>query len=306
MTDTTNPQKLSGNLVGAMWMLASVVLFTSTMTFVKLLGEEMDTFQIVFIRNTVGFLFILPFALKGGRTVFFPKRPWVLMTRVIAGNGSLFCSFYAVTHLAMATAIAIGFVRPLLLIFLAIIFLGEIIRWRRWTATAVGFIGVLVMVRPGIIDIELAVVIALVGSGLGAISHTCTKLLTRSERYLTMLVYPNFVGIFLFMAPALFYWQTPTVNQVILLIVMGVCMVLAQTCVLQAFAAGDATFVSPIQYIRLIGAVIIGLVLFGEVPDFMTMFGATIIIVATLYMAHRELTLRHDKKSDPPTPNIDI
>ena len=300
------PSSAADNLVGALWMLLAVVLFTATVTFVKFLGKDLDTSQIVFIRSVVGFLFVLPFALKGGRSVFVPKRPWVLLVRMISGNGNLFCSFYAVAHLHLATATAISFVRPLLLIFLAIWFLGEVIRWRRWTATIVGFLGVLVMVRPGLIAIEFAVTVALIGAAFGAVSHTSVKLLTGSERHLTLLVYPSLFGCLIFMGPGLYYWQDPTMSQIGYLIVMGGSMILAQTCVVKAFAAGEATFVSPIQFVRLIGAALIGYLMFAEVPDIWTLVGATVIVASTLYMAHREFKLRNERASVPVTTTTDI
>jgi len=306
VTETTQTQTHSGNITGALWMLAAVGLFTATVTFVKVLGEELDTFQIVFIRSVVGFLFVLPFALRGGKSVFIPKRPWVLLVRMVSGNGNLFCSFYAVTHLHLAAAIAISFVRPLLLIFLAIWFLGEVIRWRRWTATIVGFLGALVMIRPGFVEIEFAVIIALMGAAFGAASHTSVKLLTRSDRHLTLLVYPSLFGCIIFMVPGLYYWQALTLTQLGLLIVMGGSMICAQTCVVRAFAAGEATFVSPIQFIRLIGAALIGFLIFGEVPDVWTLAGATIIVSAALYTGHREIKVRSEKTPAPPPPSTDI
>lgn len=305
MTGIPKPSSAAENLIGAFWMFLAVVLFTATVTFVKLLGKDLDTSQIVFIRSIVGFLFVLPFALKGGRSVFFPKRPWVLLIRMISGNGNLFCSFYAVAHLQLATAVAISFVRPLLLVFLAIWFLGEVIRWRRWTATIVGFLGVLVMIRPGLIEIEFAVIVALIGAAFGAASHTSVKLLTGSERHLTLLIYPSLFGIIIFMGPGLYYWQVPTVSQIGLLIVMGVSMILAQTCVVKAFAAGEATFISPIQFIRLIGAALIGYLIFAEVPDTWDLVGAMVIVASTLYMAHREFKLRNERTTLPVTTNTD-
>jgi len=306
VTESSNSQALPGNLVGALWMLLAVVLFTATVTFVKVLGKDLDTFQIVFFRSVVGFLFVLPFALKGGRSVFVPKRPWVLLIRMVSGNGNLFCSFFAVIHLQLATATAISFVRPLLLIFLAIWFLGEVIRWRRWTATIVGFLGVIIMVRPGLIETEFAVTVALIGAAFGAASHASVKLLTRSDRHLTLVVYPSLFGSIIFLAPGLYYWQPLTLDQTLLLIVMGGSMILAQTCVVKAFSAGEATFVSPIQFVRLIGAAVIGLLLFGEVPDSWTLIGASVIVASTLYMAHREFKVQHEKTPAPTSPSTDI
>jgi drug/metabolite transporter (DMT)-like permease len=108
------------------------------------------------------------------------------------------------------------------------------------------------------------------------------------------------------MVPGLYYWQALTLTQLGLLIVMGGSMICAQTCVVRAFAAGEATFVSPIQFIRLIGAALIGFLIFGEVPDVWTLAGATIIVSAALYTGHREIKVRSEKTPAPPPPSTDI
>lgn len=162
------------------------------------------------------------------------------------------------------------------------------------------------MIRPGFVEIEFAVIVALMGAAFGAASHTSVKLLTQSDRHLTLLVYPSLFGCIIFMPPGLYYWQALTLYQFGLLIVMGGSMILAQTCVVRAFAAGEATFVSPIQFIRLIGAALIGYLIFGEVPDLWTLAGATIIVSAAVYTAHREIKVRSEKKSEPPPPSSEI
>jgi drug/metabolite transporter (DMT)-like permease len=162
------------------------------------------------------------------------------------------------------------------------------------------------MLRPGLVETEFAVTVALIGAAFGAASHTTVKLLAGSERHLTLLIYPSLFGSLIFMGPALYYWQVPTVSQVGLLIVMGGSMILAQTCVVKAFAAGEATFVSPIQFIRLIGAALIGYIMFAEVPDIWSLIGATVIVASALYMAHREFMLRKNRITLSLTENTDV
>ena len=135
---------LSPNTQGALWIVVSCVLFSIMQAEVKLLGERLDTFQIAFFRCAFGLIVILPFMAKAGPTVFKTERPLAHLLRGCLGAGAMACGFYSVTHMPLADATAISFAKPLFMIVLAVLFLNEQVRWRRWSATAVGFVGVLI------------------------------------------------------------------------------------------------------------------------------------------------------------------
>src|SRR3546814_16470131 len=131
---------------------------------VKLVGARLDSLEIGFFRCAFGLATVLPFMLRGGTAAFRTERPMLHLFRGLLGTTAMFCSFYALTHLPLADATAIGFANTLFMIVLAVLFLGKTVRWRRWTATIVGFAGVLVMVGPGGHGVDLPVLAALFGT----------------------------------------------------------------------------------------------------------------------------------------------
>jgi len=283
---------LPGNVRGALWMMVGVALYTASMVTVKSLGGRLDTVEIVFFRYLFGTIFMVPFVWRAGWDVMRMRRPVLVMGRVFGGNINLFCTFYAVAHLQLAVAAAITFSRPLVLIFLAIMFLGEVVRWRRWVATVVGFAGVLIIVRPGGDSFEWAMLVALVGAGIGAGNHAIIKILSNTERHMTLVIYPSLFGVLMFLGPAIYFWRTPTVFELALLSILGVLLIGSQWAIIRAMTAGEATFVSPFLYFRLLGAAGAGFLFFAEVPDVWTAVGASVIVGAALYIAQRELKVR--------------
>ena len=134
--------QLPGNVRGALWVLIAALCFTAMGTLVKLLGGAFDSFQIAFFRALFGLLAIAPFVLKMGPSKLKTKRPGLHVARSLTGTVGMFCGFYALVHLDYADAVALSYARGLFLIPLAVIFLGEVVRRRRWTATIIGFLGV--------------------------------------------------------------------------------------------------------------------------------------------------------------------
>ena len=195
--------------------------------------------------------------------------------------------FYGITHLPLALATSISFARPLFMVVLAVIFLGEVVRVRRWSATAVGFIGVLVMMRPSG-AIELATLAALVSTLFVAGAMVVTKMLTTTERPATLIFYTGLFGAAVTVVPALSVWQMPTANQFFFLILMGVVGTLGTNCMIRALANGEATMISPVDYVRIIYATLFGFFIFLEVPDVWTFVGAAIVVGATAYITIRE------------------
>jgi drug/metabolite transporter (DMT)-like permease len=281
--------QLPPNLQGALWILSGVVFFSIMSVFIKYLGPSLGSPTVAFFRALFGFLTILPFALNMGLTGIKTSRPILHLARGILGTSAMVCGIYAVTHLALADAIALSFTRPLFLIVLAVMFLGEVVRVRRWAATAVGFLGVLIMIRPGG-GIDHATLIALLGALLVAMTFVTVKKLSTTERPSLMLFYFGIISTAMTLVPALMDWHEPTLEQFFMLVGAGVFGVTGQACVVRGLKVGEATAVAPFDYARIIFAAAIGYWLFGEVPDIWTGVGAAVIIAASLYIAHREAT----------------
>ena len=286
---------LPGNVRGSLWMVLGTLLFSLSAMLIKSVGTNLPTAEIAFLRAAFGFIFIMPFMLKADLQVFRIRNRGAMVGRCVSGSANLFCSFYAVTHLALATAVSLSFTRPLIFIFLAVLFLGEIIRWRRWTATGIGFLGVLIMVRPGTEAFEFAAVVAILGAGFGAANHTFIKILTRTEHQLTVLFYPTLFNAVAMLIPAIYVWVMPTWQEFVMMFLVAVILAGTQACIFQAYKAGEGTAVSPFQYARLLFAGLIGFFVFGEIPDIWTFAGALVIIGSGFYIARRQIRARKDR-----------
>ncbi len=286
---------MNPNKIGALWMIAAAVGFTVNGVLVKMtLASGIGFMQVGFARAFFAVLPLLPILLTLGATAFRTNHPWIHIARASVGAGAMICGFYALEYLPLANVVALGFTTPLFVIFAAVILLGEKVRWRRWSATAIGFLGVLVIVRPNDLlgsGTELAVLAAL-GTALGiAIATTLLKRFPKGESEAVMLFYFCVISILLTAGPAIASWQPPTLEQWLLLAGVGLVGVASQAMIIRAFRTGEATFVAPFDYSKLLFAAALGYVFFGEAPDAWTWGGAGIIIAATLYIAHREAQL---------------
>jgi drug/metabolite transporter (DMT)-like permease len=288
------------NTRGALWIIAGSLGFSGMAVIIKTLGETWSPFQTAFFRSFIGLLVLLPLVVRAGPSVLRSSVPLFHLWRGAAGVTAMLCGFYAFTHLPLATATAITFAKPLFMILVAVVLLGEAVRWRRWTATVVGFAGVLVMVRPGAGEFDPAMLVALNQALMIALAVAAVKKLPAEESNITVLVYfavfsTAVTGLF---AP--FVWTTPTWGELGLAAAMGTIGVSSQAMVIRGFRIGEATAVSPFDYSRLIFAAGFGFVFFAEVPDLWTVLGALIIVVSTVYIAQREARLGRVKAGPQP------
>ncbi|RJF88524.1 DMT family transporter [Oleomonas cavernae] len=296
--------RLPGSLRGISWMIASVFFYTVMGVAVKFAGHRLDPMQIGFARALFGLLAMLPFAYAAGWAALKTSRPMLQFFRGFTGSTAMLIGFWSIVHLPLAEVTAVSFANPLFLLVLAVLFLGEKVRARRWSATAVGFIGVLIMVRPGL-DMNPAMLIALGGTALVAISVILIKTMAKNDNPMTLLLYFGIFSTAISAIPAALVWQDPTWEETAFLVVTGACGTAAQSCYIRAFAAADASLVAPFEYTKLIFAGLFGFVFFLEVPDGWTILGAAIIVASTLYIARREAQLgrhapRAPAKIDPP------
>ncbi|MBM3536298.1 MAG: DMT family transporter [Alphaproteobacteria bacterium] len=281
---------LPPNLRGAGWMILASAVYAGQALIVKMLGQRLDPFEVAFFRCAFGLIAVIPF-LAGTRGMIISGNPWMHVLRSIVGVAGMFCGFYAITHLPLATATAISFTKPLFLIVLAVLFLGETVRWRRWTATAIGFLGVLIVVRPGSEVFSFAMLVALAGSFFIADVAVLVKKLSETDRNVTILFYFGVITTAVSAVPALFVWQNPTLFEWPLLLLVGAGAALAQYFSLRSLRIAEATAVMPYDYTRLLFAGFFGYLFFAEIPDFWTLVGIAVLIGSTLYIAHREMRL---------------
>lgn len=282
---------LSRNLHGALWMLASAVGFTVMTTLIKFLGDDYPASLQTFYRQLAGFLILLPLILKRRGAAFATTRPWILIFRSTAGTVGMILSFYAFQKMPLADANALSFTRTLWLVPLAYFVVREPVGPLRIAAAVVGFLGVLLMVRPGAggqFAVGLPALAMLASSFLFALTITGMKVMTRDHSPTVLLVWAATLGLVLAIPPAIFVWRWPAPVDLALLAAMGVMGTVTQGCYIKGMAIGDAGAMAPIDYVRLVFTVIVGLTLFHEVPSVWTMAGAGVVVASTLLITWRE------------------
>jgi drug/metabolite transporter (DMT)-like permease len=295
--------RLPRNARGALWMLASAITFTVMTMLIKYLGTDYSPALQTFYRQLAGLIVLLPVILPNPRQVFRTTRPGILLFRSGAGTIGMILAFYAYQKLPLADANALSFTRTLWLVPLAAFVLKETVGPRRVSATIVGFLGALLMLQPqtqGAAGWPAAA--ALASSLLFAFTVTGMKVMTRDHTTLTLMAWSAVLGFVLAIPAALFVWRWPTLGDFGLLCAMGVLGTITQACYINGMAEGDAAAMAPIDYTRLVFAVILGYVLFHDIPSAMTMLGAGIVMASTIYITLREARLG---KPEPPPERVE-
>ena len=283
-------RNLSPNMRGVVWALASGFMFSLMSLLIKLLANDLHPLQITWFRAVFGLITLLPFMGHYGRSAMRTKRLGSHLIRATLGASSMMLGFYAVAYLPLATATALSFARPLFMVPLAIVFLKEIVRLRRWIATIVGFTGVIVMMRPDA-GLEFAAIFGVASALAAALSQVMTKQLAATEPVPEMMFFQAVFTSLITLGPALFVWQTPTWEQFGLIAVMGVVGSIGQLWLIWSLSEGEATLTGPMEYVRIIFAAGFGFLIFNEIPTVWTGIGALIIVGSTVYIAWREAVL---------------
>ncbi len=278
---------LSANVRGSIWMVLSSLVFAVMATCIKLLGQDLPVIEILFFRQMFVILVVLPAIARGFPTVLVTSRWPVHLTRALLAFVAMTAGFTALVHLPLAEATAISFARTLFTTILAVVFLHEVVGWRRWTATLVGFLWVVVVARPSPEQFNEYALLALLSACFVAALQIALRSLAQTERPVTIMAYQNVCLSLLLAGPAAYLWVTPTWEQVAFLAAIGVLMSVVQWTMIKAYGIGEASAIAPMEYGRLLFATVAGIWVFAEVPTVYTLVGATLIIASTLYTVHR-------------------
>ncbi|MCF6216680.1 MAG: DMT family transporter [Emcibacter sp.] len=277
----------TNNLFGIGFILLACVTMTISALLIRIIGKDLGSFQVVLIRCGFSLLYILILNARLGPALFKSPRPGLLIIRSFILSIIVLGNFYAIVHLPLVQVTALQFTKPLFLVILAALFLSEKVRLPRIIATLCGFIGILIILRPGI-DTNAVQLIALTAALSMAVIAVITKKMTRDHSTTTMVFYGNLFIVLLCIGPTIIYWQTPTLFQLGLIAALGLSAYIGQVCMVQAYRYGEATIVTPFEYVRLIFIALAGFLIFAEIPDQWTIMGAIIISGSTLYIALRE------------------
>ncbi|MDH3702145.1 MAG: DMT family transporter [Alphaproteobacteria bacterium] len=280
--------RIAPNVRGATWILSSALIFTAMTALIKVVGTTIDAIEIAFFRSAFGVAVLLPFVhFMGWKTVLRPKRLDLQIIRGLTGSLALITIIYALTRIPLASVTGISFSRILWLILLAVIFLKEKPSWQRGTATAIGFVGVWIIVDPST-KLDLGTAAALVNAVIVAINIVLTKRMTLEDESLTILFWGMAISTIVVSLPTVFIWRTPDIYEMSLLAVIGIGLSAGHACLIHGLRVGDATAVMPFDYSRLLFAGLAGVLFFDEIPSIQTVSGAILIVAATFYIAHQE------------------
>ncbi len=280
--------RLPGNLRGAILIMIANAILTSEAVVVRLLAETLPIAQIVLVRCVAQLVFVLPLLLRVGRALLITNRRGLHILRSLLSLISWQAYYYGLGHLPVAFASTLGFTNALFTSLLAGPLLGERVGWRRWSATIVGFVGVLVVLRPGSAPIELPALAMIVSAMFGAAIVFVTKNLAGTERTGTIMLYIGIVTTLGALGPGVASWRTPGVDEAILLLGIAAFGPSGMWFIINGIRAGEASVIAPVQYFRLIYAVALGWLIFAEWPDAWTYAGAILIVGSTLYITRRE------------------
>jgi drug/metabolite transporter (DMT)-like permease len=271
----------------------------------KYLSATLPSIEIAWIRFLVFAMIMVPAMLPG--SPLYALRSDRKGLHVMRGVTLLLSSLLFISGLGflpIAEASATGFVSPLFVTALSIFFLGERVGMRRWIATAVGLIGVLIILRPGSSAFHPAAFFPIVSALAWACTLIMTRMMSGRERAITTMTYSSIVGVCIVSALVPFVWVTPSWHDILFGILIGVASTAGQWIVVLAFRYADASVLAPFQYTQLLWVSILGFMIFGEVPDAWTVTGAAFIVASGLYTAHRERVRRSQLPVEAePSPN---
>ena len=280
---------MGSNTKGALIALLAFAIFSTHDIIVKFLGAIYSPVQIVFFSVLFGFPWVTLMLIRDTSSGNLrPKHPWWMALRTMATMATAISAFYAFTVLPLAQVYAILFAAPLLITILSIPILGERVRLRRWIAVLVGLGGVLVVLRPGAEPLTLGHLAALIAAIGGALASIIVRKIGKDERSVALLIFPMMTNFVVMGAVLPFVYVPMEPMHMGGIAVMSIMALIASALVIEAYKAGEAVIVAPMQYSQIIWASLFGFTIFGEQMDAMTLLGAVIIIGSGIYIVLRE------------------
>ena len=288
LSPTTTAAGRSVALAGIGFMLVAVFLFALNSAAGKWLVAKYPVGEFMLIRSSFTLLFLSPFIWHAGRSAFAnAPRPGLQILRVVFAAVEVAMFFWAVSYLPLADTTTFYLAGPIYVTALSVLLLRERVGWRRWTAVLIGFIGVVIALRPSSSSFTLPALIALSGSIIYALVMITTRALRATNDIMLMTTY--FIGAVAFgIATVPFGWVTPSVFDLLCLAGVGFANIVAQFCVIRSLKLASASVVVPYQYTLIVWSVVFGWLMFAELPDAYTIVGAVIIVAAGLYIFWRE------------------
>jgi drug/metabolite transporter (DMT)-like permease len=241
--------------------------------------------QMALVRSVGAALVFVPFVIQSGGRVYRTRQLPLHLIRGTLSVVGLWCYFVVFANLPLAEATTITYSQVFFLTFFATVLLGEDVSVVRWSATLIGLVGVALVMRPAFEVYDGAYFVALLSAVLGAALYAVTKVLTSRDTPLTVMIYVATLTLGAYLVPGIAVWRHPSFDEAILLLVIGAFGPLGQYLGIRAFELADASFLAPFDYLRVVFAVLAGVALFGELPDFWGLIGAMVIVFGALLIA---------------------
>ena len=282
---------MSNNKLAIFLIITSVFFGTVMLSFLKIAQEDVNVYVAGFFRFFLGLVIILPYIIKKKDVVLKTTHLKQHFLRAILGLPAMLLYFSALVLLPIEKLTAISFVVPLIVTILAVFFLGEKIYIYRTLALILGFSGMLVIIRPGFVDISIGVYMVLFSALLWSINIIITKKISKDDSAITILAYQSIFMSLLSFFIVVFFWEMPSLKTFIYLILAAMCGTVLHLALNHAFKLVDVSMTQPYSFLNLVFASIIGYFVFGEIPDLYTWIGALIIFAGVLIISYREMKL---------------
>lgn len=282
----------SARLAAPLLMLAATLTGSAMAGLIRVLTADMHPFEVVFFRNLFGLIALAPWLWRIGLRPFRTRNYALHGLRLMTNIAAMLLFFTAVTLAPLAQIVSLGFASPLFATLFAIVFLRERVRARRWTALVLGFVGTLLILRPGFQALDAGSLMALGSAAAWALSIIVIKLLSRTESPVDITAVAMVLLTPVSLLPALFVWQWPSPGQWLLLPLLGILGTVGHLAMAQAFQLADTSALMPLDFAKLIWAAAIGFFFFAEVPDVWVWIGGAVVFASTIYIALREIRIR--------------
>ena len=256
------------------------------------MSNELHPFELAFFRNLFGLLVVLPWFIRYGLAPLRTSRFGLHAVRAGLNVIAVLSYFYALSLVPLADATALSFTAPIITTVLAIFFFREFVGIRRWIAILVGFTGAFVVLRPGVESVTVGQLLVLTYALFFAIALIVTKILGQTESSVTIITYVSLLMVPISAIPAMLVWQTPSLVQIGVMLIMGILGTSAQLLMTQALKEGETHVVMPFDFTKMIWAVLLGLLVFQEIPGIYTWLGVGMIFSSAFYIGYREHIVR--------------
>jgi drug/metabolite transporter (DMT)-like permease len=272
-------------LRGAAWMIMAGFCWTIMTILVRQLSADYSSFEILFFRNLVSVCILLPLAMRSGLSSLKTQRLPLHSLRALLSYIGVLLLFYGIANIPLPDVTALSFTQPLFVVVLAALILKEIVNGARWIAVIAGFVGLLVIVRPGVVAVELATILVLLSAFSYAVSNICVKRLMTTDTANQSVFYFNLLMLPIALVPALFVWVTPALADLPLFVAIGVNGTIAVYAYARSFTLADASAVMPFDFLRMPMAATAAFLLFSETGDIWTWVGSVIIFASSYFLA---------------------